>query len=88
MRIAVVGPTASGKSDLALDLIEALGEAAGSAHPAEVVGADASQLYRGMDIGTAKLPLEQRRGVPHHQIDVLDVRQEASVASYQRHART
>ena len=87
MRIAVVGPTASGKSDLALDLIEALGEAAGSAHPAEVVGADASQLYRGMDIGTAKLPLEQRRGVPHHQIDVLDVRQEASVASYQRHAR-
>ncbi|WP_172121132.1 tRNA (adenosine(37)-N6)-dimethylallyltransferase MiaA [Actinomyces faecalis] len=87
VRIAVVGPTASGKSDLALDLIEALGEGAGSSAPAEVVGADASQLYRGMDIGTATLPLAERRGVPHHQIDVLEVCQEASVASYQRHAR-
>ena len=73
--VGVVGPTATGKSDLALDLAEAVG--------GEVVGADASQLYRGMDIGTAKLPLAQRRGIPHHQLDVLDVTQEASVAAYQ-----
>ncbi|MEW1955914.1 tRNA (adenosine(37)-N6)-dimethylallyltransferase MiaA [Terrabacter sp. NPDC080008] len=77
--VAVVGPTATGKSDLALDLAERLG--------GEVVNADAMQLYRGMDIGTAKLPVEQRRGVPHHQLDVLDVTQEASVAGYQADAR-
>lgn len=77
--IGVVGPTATGKSDLALDLAESLG--------GEVVGADASQLYRGMDIGTAKLPLAERRGIPHHQLDVLDVVQEASVAAYQAAAR-
>ncbi len=77
--VAVVGPTATGKSDLGLALAEALG--------GEVVNADAMQLYRGMDIGTAKLPLEARRGVPHHQIDVLDVTSEASVAAYQRAAR-
>jgi tRNA dimethylallyltransferase len=53
----------------------------------EVVGADAMQLYRGMDIGTAKLSVEQRRGVPHHQLDVLDVTQEASLAAYQRAVR-
>ncbi|ALC98931.1 tRNA delta(2)-isopentenylpyrophosphate transferase [Actinomyces sp. oral taxon 414] len=91
MRVAVVGPTASGKSELALDLIEALAadepRAASGARGAEVVNADASQLYRGMDIGTAKLPLSQRRGVPHHQIDVLTVREEASVAAYQVRAR-
>ena len=77
--VAVVGPTATGKSDLAVDLALALG--------GEVVNADASQLYRGMDVGTAKLTPRQRRGVPHHQLDVLDVRAEASVAAYQRHAR-
>ncbi len=109
VRVAVVGPTASGKSELALDLIEALAvdgapaidgdrgadgapavdrlRAAGGGRGAEVVNADASQLYRGMDIGTAKLPLSQRRGVPHHQIDVLTVREEASVAAYQVRAR-
>ena len=98
VRVAVVGPTASGKSELALDLIEALAaddgalaaggiRAAHGARGAEVVNADASQLYRGMDIGTAKLPLSQRRGVPHHQIDVLTVREEASVAAYQVRAR-
>ncbi len=76
---AVVGPTASGKSDLALDLALRLG--------GEVVNADAMQLYRGMDIGTAKLPLDERRGVAHHQLDVLDVQQEASVAAYQRESR-
>lgn len=82
-RVAVVGPTATGKSDLALDLAEALG----GPQQVELVNADASQLYRGMDIGTAKLLPQQRRGLRHHQLDVLDVRQEASVAAYQRHAR-
>jgi tRNA dimethylallyltransferase len=77
--VAVVGPTASGKSDLALALAERLG--------GEVVNADAMQLYRGMDIGTAKLSVPERRGIPHHQLDVLDVREEASVAAYQREAR-
>ncbi|WP_404387567.1 tRNA (adenosine(37)-N6)-dimethylallyltransferase MiaA [Humibacillus xanthopallidus] len=77
--IAVAGPTATGKSDLALDLAERL--------DAEIVNADAMQLYRGMDIGTAKLPPEQRRGIAHHQLDVLDVTQEATVAAYQQAAR-
>ncbi|MCF7549989.1 tRNA (adenosine(37)-N6)-dimethylallyltransferase MiaA [Pseudonocardia sp. WMMC193] len=77
--VCVVGPTATGKSDLSLDLAEAL--------DGEVVNADAMQLYRGMDIGTAKLPVAERRGVPHHQLDVLDVTEAASVAAYQRHAR-
>lgn len=81
--IAVVGPTASGKTELALDLVDRLG----GPEAAEIVSADALQLYRGMDIGTAKLPLAERRGIAHHQIDVLDVREEASVADYQRAAR-
>ncbi|MGN6610930.1 MAG: tRNA (adenosine(37)-N6)-dimethylallyltransferase MiaA [Angustibacter sp.] len=74
--IAVVGPTATGKSDLGVALARALG--------GEVVNADAMQLYRGMDIGTAKLTLAERQGVPHHLLDVLDVSEEASVAAYQR----
>lgn len=78
--IAVVGPTATGKSRLALDLAAILGRA-------QVVNADAMQLYRGMDIGTAKVPAWERRGVPHHQIDVLDPSEDASVAVYQGHAR-
>ncbi|MGK8556570.1 tRNA (adenosine(37)-N6)-dimethylallyltransferase MiaA [Nocardia gipuzkoensis] len=73
--IAVVGPTATGKSDLALDLAERLG--------GEIVNIDAMQLYRGMDVGTAKLPVAQRRGIPHHQLDVLEVTDTASVAAYQ-----
>jgi tRNA dimethylallyltransferase len=77
--IAVVGPTAAGKSDLAVELALAL--------DGEIVNADAMQLYRGMDIGTAKLSPAERRGVPHHLLDVLDVRDEASVAAYQRQAR-
>ena len=77
--IAVVGPTASGKSSLALALARRL--------DGEIVNADAMQLYRGMDIGTAKLSLEERHGIAHHQLDVLDVGQEASVAAYQREAR-
>ncbi|MEO9328676.1 tRNA (adenosine(37)-N6)-dimethylallyltransferase MiaA [Gordonia aurantiaca] len=76
--IAVVGPTASGKSELALDLAERLG--------GEIVNIDAMQQYRGMDIGTAKLPVAERRGIPHHQIDVLDVTEIATVARYQRAA--
>ena len=59
--IAIVGPTATGKSDLALDLAEAIG----GPRCAEIVNADSMQLYRGMDIGTAKLPLAERRGVSH-----------------------
>ncbi|QDB78838.1 tRNA (adenosine(37)-N6)-dimethylallyltransferase MiaA [Georgenia sp. 311] len=81
--LAVVGPTATGKSDLALDVVDLLG----GPDAAEVVNADAMQLYRGMDVGTAKLPPDQRRGVAHHQLDVLDVTQEANVAAYQREAR-
>ncbi|MEU7481000.1 tRNA (adenosine(37)-N6)-dimethylallyltransferase MiaA [Lentzea sp. NPDC042327] len=77
--IAVVGPTATGKSDLAVALAERFG--------GEVVNADALQLYRGMDIGTAKMPLADRRGVPHHLLDVLDVTETASVAAYQRETR-
>ncbi len=77
--VAVIGPTASGKSELGLGLAAALG--------GEVINADASQLYRGMDIGTAKLGVEQRRGMVHHQIDVLDVGDEARVAAYQGSAR-
>lgn len=83
--VAVVGPTATGKSDLALDLAEALSPAGGP--PAEIVNADAYQLYTGMDIGSAKVPLDQRRGIVHHQVDVLDVREDSSVARYQSAAR-
>src|SRR5699024_5585843 len=73
------GPTATGKSDLALELAERLG--------GEIVNIDAMQLYRGMDIGTAKTPPGERRGIAHHQIDVLQVRDTASVAAYQSAAR-
>ncbi|MFE7408665.1 tRNA (adenosine(37)-N6)-dimethylallyltransferase MiaA [Isoptericola sp. NPDC057559] len=89
--VAVVGPTATGKSDLALDLAQALsrgGEAdLRGAADAEVVNADAFQLYRGMDVGTAKVPAVERRGIVHHQLDVLDPREDASVARYQLEAR-
>ena len=78
--VAVVGPTATGKSDLGVALARELG--------GEVVNADAMQLYRGMDVGTAKLPVAGRLGVPHHLLDVLDVRDEASVEAYQRRSRT
>lgn len=77
--IAVIGPTASGKSDLALDLAVELG--------GDIVNADAMQQYRGMDIGTAKVPVHERRGITHHQIDVLDVTETATVARYQQAAR-
>jgi tRNA dimethylallyltransferase len=78
--IAVVGPTATGKSDLGVALAAAL--------DGEVVNADAMQLYRGMDIGTAKVSPRERRGVPHHLLDIWEVTETASVADYQRLARS
>ena len=78
--IFIVGATATGKSELSLQLAERLN--------GEIVNADSMQLYRGMDIGTAKLSLQERRGIPHHLIDVLDVNQDASVAEYQGWARS
>lgn len=77
--VAVVGATATGKSELALRIAETV--------HGEIVNADAMQLYRGMDIGTAKLTVPERRGIRHHQLDVLEVTQEASVAAYQAAAR-
>ncbi|MCU4673503.1 tRNA (adenosine(37)-N6)-dimethylallyltransferase MiaA [Microbacterium fluvii] len=82
---AVVGATGTGKTALSLDLAEAL---AARGTPAEIVNADAMQLYRGMDIGTAKLPVADRRGIPHHLFGVLEVTDEAAVAWYQDAART
>ena len=78
MLVAVVGATATGKSDLAVGLARALG--------GEVVNADSMQLYRGMDIGTAKLSLAERQGIPHHLLDIWDVTETASVAEYQGNA--
>jgi tRNA dimethylallyltransferase len=82
--VAIVGATGTGKTELSLSLAEALRKRGGAA---EVVNADAMQLYRGMDIGTAKLPPSEWRGVPHHLFDVLDVTDEATVARYQPEAR-
>ena len=82
--VAIVGPTGTGKSQLSLDLaheLAALGQAA------EIVNADAMQLYRGMDIGTAKVTPAERHGIPHHLLDVLRPSEEASVARYQTEAR-
>jgi len=84
MLIAIVGATGTGKSGLSLDVAERL---AASGRAAEIVNADAMQLYRGMDIGTAKLSLDERRGIPHHLFDVLEVSDEASVADFQVQAR-
>jgi tRNA dimethylallyltransferase len=77
--ITVVGATATGKSDLALDLADRLG--------GEIINTDSMQFYRGMDIGTAKLPIDERRGIPHHLIDILDVNEEANVQDFQARAR-
>jgi len=82
--VAVVGATGTGKSELSLDLAERL---TARGRDAAIVNADAMQLYRGMDIGTAKLPPDERRGIPHHLLDVLEPKQEASVARYQLQAR-
>ena len=88
--IAVVGPTAAGKSDLAVALCKEI--QGGGNDPAgqpggEVVNADAMQVYRGMDIGTAKITTAERRGVPHHLLDILDVTETATVAEFQQLAR-
>ena len=77
--IAVVGPTGSGKSDLGVALAQRLG--------GEIINADSMQFYRGMDIGTAKLPEKERGGIPHHLLDILDVTEEASVSDFQAQAR-
>ncbi len=77
--IAIVGPTAVGKTALSLDIAEKFS--------AEIINADAMQIYKGMDIGTAKLPLSERRGIVHHQIDVLDPIDEANVSQYQKQTR-
>ncbi|MEY3115705.1 MAG: hypothetical protein RL611_419 [Actinomycetota bacterium] len=77
--IVICGATATGKSDLAVALAEKLG--------GQIINADSMQLYKGMDIGTAKLSMEERKAIPHHLIDVLSVREEASVAQYQNDAR-
>lgn len=79
----IVGPTASGKTALSI----ALATAIGGSEKAEIISADAMQLYRGMDIGTAKITPEEMRGIMHHQIDVLEILDEASVAKYQESAR-
>ncbi len=80
MSIYVIsGATATGKSDLAIALAQHFN--------AEIINADSMQLYRGMDIGTAKLSVQQRQGIPHHLLDILDVKEDASVAGYQVLAR-
>lgn len=81
--VVIAGPTATGKTDLALTVAERLAERGGAFAGAEIINADSMQLYRGMDIGTAKTPPSERRGIPHHQFDVLDVTETASVAAYQ-----
>ena len=78
--IIICGPTATGKSDLALEVAETIG--------GEIINADSMQLYRGMDIGTAKLSKDEQLGIPHHLLDILNVDQDASVAQYQALART
>jgi tRNA dimethylallyltransferase len=78
--VVIVGPTAAGKTKLSLDLAESLG--------GEVVNTDAMQVYRGMDIGTAKLPVDERRGIPHHLLDFLAITETASVAEFQTMARS
>ena len=78
--IIICGPTATGKSDLALEVAEKF--------DGEIINADSMQLYKGMDIGTAKLTEVEQRGIPHHLLDILSVNQDASVAAYQELARS
>lgn len=82
--IAVVGPTGAGKSDLGLAIVDQIVSAGGKA---EIVNSDSMQFYRGMDIGTAKLSVQERRGVPHHLIDWLAITDESTAAEYQAVAR-
>jgi tRNA dimethylallyltransferase len=83
--VTVVGPTATGKSDLAVDV--ALRLTASTKKPVEIINADSMQLYRGMDIGTAKMAVAERRGVPHHLLDIWALDKSAAVAEYQALAR-
>ena len=78
--IVICGATATGKSDIAIEVAKEIG--------AEIINADSMQLYRGMDIGTAKLPEGERGGIPHHLLDILDVNQDSTVAWYQEIARS
>jgi tRNA dimethylallyltransferase len=82
--IAIVGPTGTGKSELGINIVESL---ARRGQTAEIVNTDSMQFYRGMNIGTAKLTLEERRGVPHHLLDWLDIREESTAAEFQASAR-
>jgi len=82
--LALVGPTASGKSSLALDIAEKLAQ---TSEQVEIINADAMQLYAGMDIGTAKLAMAERRGIPHHLFDIITPAQEMTAVEYQRIAR-
>jgi tRNA dimethylallyltransferase len=82
--IAVVGATGTGKSELAIGIAERINHIG---LRAEIVNADAMQLYKGMDIGTAKLPISERRGIAHHLVDVLEITQESTAAEYQKLAR-
>ncbi len=82
--VVIAGATASGKSALGVALAQRLAD---QGRPGEVINADSMQLYRGMDIGTAKITAEEMEGVPHHLLDVLDITEEASVAAYQQQAR-
>ncbi len=84
LTLALLGPTASGKSALAVRLAVHLTE---HGRPAEIVNADSMLVYRGMDIGTAKPTLQERGGIPHHLIDILDIDQTATVADFQQLAR-
>jgi tRNA dimethylallyltransferase len=77
--VVIAGATATGKSALSVALAESI--------DAEIINADSMQVYRGMDIGTAKITLDERRGIRHHMLDALDVNQDATVAWYQREAR-
>lgn len=82
--LALVGPTASGKTSLALDIAEKLAQ---TSEQVEIINADAMQLYAGMDIGTAKLAMAERRGIPHHLFDIITPAQEMTAVEYQRIAR-
>src|SRR6187401_2984279 len=76
--LAIVGPTATGKSALGIAMAERFG--------GEIVSCDSTAVYRGFDIGTDKVPLAERHGVPHHMIDVVDPTEEYSAARYAREA--
>ena len=83
--LVIAGATATGKTGLAIDVAEGL---VGEGVPAEIISADSRQVYRGLDIGTAKATLEQRRGIPHHGLDLVDPDEPFSVADFARHARS